>query len=174
MKPGSKDYPILQLERFRKEEKADGIHKEAPVALVGAAVLQLDFTTQDGRRGPRKWVRFKIFEAGMTDWPGLIMCAKTLDRPKYGGLGLQVKDESYGFSSMPEVELPRLEAHFAGKKDGGVLDVLSQARNVAETMRRTAGKRRIGSGAGRGGARRQVAGAKLWCRPRVSGFGRRG
>ena len=145
IKPGSKEYPILQLERFQKDEKADGIAKEAPVALVGAAVLQVDFTTRDGKPGPRKWIRFKIFEEGSTDWPGLILCARTLDRPKLGGLGFQVKDESYGFSAMPEAELPRLEAHFARKREGGVLDVLKQAKGVSDAIRRVAGEHRGGS-----------------------------
>ena len=46
-------------------------------------------------------------------------------------LGFQVKDESYGFSTMPEVELPRLEAHFARKKEGGIFDLIKQAAGVS-------------------------------------------
>ena len=35
---------------------------------------------------------------------------------------MQIKDDSYGFTALPGVELPRLEAHFARKKEGGVYD----------------------------------------------------
>ena len=48
IEPGSKEYPVVQLEKWSRSEEADGIAKESPVALVGAAVLQVNFRKQNG------------------------------------------------------------------------------------------------------------------------------
>ena len=70
-------------------------------------------------------IRFKIFEAGASDWQGLILGGRTLDTPAKGGLGLRVTDTHYVLESEGVI-LPRVEEDRMPRKDW--VYMLSSAR----------------------------------------------
>ena len=109
-------YPIIQLERFPEQETVNGIRAGEPVRIVGSVVMRLGLEQPRPGRDKEAAVRFKIFEKGTSDWPGIILGGRALDTPNRGGLGLRVTDTHYVFETEGVV-LPRVEEERMPRRD---------------------------------------------------------
>jgi hypothetical protein len=99
--PDSKDWPIVQLEKWTNAEMVMGIAAGTPLTLAGSAILRVSFCDVDERVPAREVnVRCKIFPKGSTDWHGLIIGAEALDCKERGGLGHRVTEGAHVFEGI--------------------------------------------------------------------------
>ena len=98
----SKDprYPVVQLERWDRQERVTGIASGHHVQIIGAVVLRVQMTELGKDTGPIIWVRCKIFKAGQSDWHGLILGGRALDSPMTGGLGHRPTPKGHAFEAL--------------------------------------------------------------------------
>ena len=93
-------YPVVQLEWWPRKEAVTGIVRGARVRVVGAAILRVQTTEINKATGPMVLVRCKIFEAGASDWHGLIIGARALDCVEMGGLGFHPTVGGHAFTAL--------------------------------------------------------------------------
>ena len=101
-------FPIVQLERWKRKEVITGVRKDAVIRIIGAAVLRIHLTTIAGKPGPQILVRAKIFEAGASEFPGLILGGRALDCVENSGLGFRPLKRAHVFEALG-VLMPKLE-----------------------------------------------------------------
>ena len=102
------NYPIVQLERWPREERVTGIVAGQHVQILGAVLMRVEMPELGKETGPVIWVRAKIFAAGQSDWHGLILGGRALDSPKLGGLGFRPTPTGHAFESLG-IMMDRLE-----------------------------------------------------------------
>ena len=109
IKPSDPTYPILQLERWPHPESVSGVAAGHPVRLLGAVVMRVELV-QLGDKGPPKviLVRAKIFEAGSSDFHGLILGGRALDCAEKGGLGFRPLAHAHCLEAIG-ILMPRCE-----------------------------------------------------------------
>ena len=84
-----KRHPVLQLEKWPEEESVRGVAGGVTVQLVGSVVFRITMFRKGTSQGPEVRIRFKITQAGSTDWVGMIVGAHAIDHSARGGLGHQ-------------------------------------------------------------------------------------
>ncbi len=77
-----------------------GIVRGARVQIVGAAVLRVRMTELNKETSPVVYFRCKIFEAGASDWHGLILGGRALDCVEEGGLGFMPTAGAHAFKAL--------------------------------------------------------------------------
>ena len=82
-------HPVIQLEKWPEEEAVRGVAGGVTVKLVGSVVFRITMFKKGTNEGPEVRIRFKITQAGATDWVGMIVGAHAIDHPSRGGLGHQ-------------------------------------------------------------------------------------
>ncbi len=63
-----KRHPVLQLEKWPEEESVRGVAGGVTVKLVGSVVFRITMYRKGTSEGPEVRIRFKITQAGSTDW----------------------------------------------------------------------------------------------------------
>src|SRR6056300_435479 len=108
---GDHRHPVKKLEKWPRSEALAGVAGGASVPLLGSVVLSITFKrnrpadmipSEGGPSlGPSVPIRFKICAKGrLGQWVTMIIGAQTLDHPDKGGLGFQVRSDTYYLSAL--------------------------------------------------------------------------
>jgi len=95
-----KRHPVLQLEKWPEEESVRGVAGGVTVKLVGSVVFRIKMYRKGTNEGPEVRIRFKITQAGSTDWVGMIVGAHAIDHSARGGLGHQPAANGHWMSTL--------------------------------------------------------------------------
>ena len=104
---GSRNYPLVRLQRLVKKPRIDGVAAGAPIEITYTVVLRTEFVPAGADSGPTKDLCFKVFPRGTCQVPGVIIGFPVLDAEPYG-LGWVTQPTMRFFSAL-RVSLPRLE-----------------------------------------------------------------
>ena len=108
IKPDDKAFPVVQLERRRKDEAVTGTAKGKSVPIIGSVVLRVSLAQLNLKLAPAIWVRARILGAGFCDWQGLILGGRSIDCQEHGGLGHRTTPHAHAFDSLG-ILCPRIE-----------------------------------------------------------------
>ena len=70
---GSRNYPLVRLQRLVKKPRIDGVAAGAPIEITYTVVLRTEFVPAGAVSGPTKDLYFKVFPKGTCQVPGVII-----------------------------------------------------------------------------------------------------